>query len=226
MALFKVYHGDDGQLPNQLKDSYGYIIVDDEATDFGTWTDSSSQQQSYGIGEWYIDTNTKRYRIAAATLVDDEGNFYGLDDIVQKDNLADDMVAAVYDDLSGQSKLLSTEREEFRVGIDVAKTDDSISKAFTITVPSGEAWEEDLDNEGYYKNVVTLPEALHCGASGATTLVPPTIIWSGAGLKEIYDCLEEVVLNDAKDTLTFRIATDNIGLTEESSLGVTIIDHR
>ena len=121
MALFKVYHGNKDDLPGELKDSYGYITVNEEAS-AGTWIDDQSQEQEYGIGEWYIDTDTKRYRIAAAELVDEEGNFYSLDDLVQKDNLVDDLAAAVYDSDNQRSNVPENTQEKLRIGIDVAKS--------------------------------------------------------------------------------------------------------
>lgn len=224
MALFKVYHGDKNDLPNVLKDSYGYIVVNEEAS-AGTWIDNNSQEQDYGIGEWYIDTDTKRYRIAAAELVDEEGNLYSLDDIVQKDNLVDDFTAAVYDSSSQQSRVPALTQEEIRVGISVAKDEDSITKAYNITVARNQ-WNEDLVREGYYKNSIDLSEALHCGAPGATVPVPPLVVWSGVGSKTVYSLFEDVEVNDDKDVITFYVSASNIAAVTESNVGIIIIDHR
>lgn len=224
MALFKVYHGDKNDLPNVLKDSYGYIVVNEEAS-AGTWIDNNNQEQDYGIGEWYIDTDTKRYRIAAAELVDEEGNLYNLDDIVQKDNLVDDFAAAVYDSSSQQSKVPALTQEEIRVGISVAKDEDSITKAYNITVARNQ-WVEDLVREGYYKNSVSLSEALHCGAPNATVPVPPLVVWSGVGSKAVYSLFEDVEVNDDKDVITFYVSASNIAAVTESNVGIIIIDHR
>lgn len=224
MALFKVYHGDKNDLPGELKDSYGYITVNEEAS-AGTWIDDQSQEQEYGIGEWYIDTDTKRYRIAAAELVDEEGNLYSLDDLVQKEDIVDELVTAVYDSSSQQSKVPASTQEELRIGIGVAKDEDSITKAFTITVPRT-TWEQDLEREGYYKNTVGLPEELHCGSPDATVPVPPLLTWNGAGSKQVYDVFKDVILNDDRDTLTFYAAAADHAIITESNVGITVIDHR
>ena len=224
MALFKVYHGDKNDLPGELKDSYGYITVNEEAN-AGTWIDINDQEQEYGIGEWYIDTNTKRYRIAAAELVDEEGNLYSLDDLVQKDGLVIDFTEAVYDSSSQQSRISASTQEKLRIGIGVAKDEDSITKAFTITVPSNN-WELDQERVGYYKKSVILPEVLHCGAPDAVVPVPPLVSWNGVGSKQGYDVFEDVILNDDKDTLTFYVATTNLAIITASNIGVTVIDYR
>lgn len=224
MALFKVYHGDKNDLPGELKDSYGYITVNEEAS-AGTWIDDQNQEQEYGIGEWYIDTNTKRYRIAAAQLVDEEGNLYSLDDIVQKDNIVDDLAGAVYNSSTQQSRVPASTQEQLRIGISVAKEEDSITKAYTLTIPRT-AWEEDLERTGYYKNVVGLSEALHCGAPGATVPVPPLVVWSGVGSKIVYSLFEDVEVNDDKNVITFYVSASNIAAVTESNVGIIIIDHR
>lgn len=224
MALFKVYHGDKNDLPGELKDSYGYIVVNEEAS-AGTWIDNDNQEQEYGVGEWYIDTDTKRYRIAAAELVDEEGNLYTLDDFVQKENIVDDLAAAVYDSSSQQSRVPASTQEELRIGIGVAKDEDSITKAFTITVPRT-MWEQDLEREGYYKNTVGLSEVLHCGALDAVVPVPPLVLWNGVGSKRVYDVFEDVILNDDRDTLTFYVTTADYAIVTESNVGITVIDHR
>lgn len=224
MALFKVYHGDKNDLPGELKDSYGYIVVDEEAS-AGTWIDIDNEEQEYGIGEWYVDTDTKRYRIAAAQLVDEEGNLYSLDDIVQKDNIVDDLAGAVYNSSTQQSRVAASTQEQLRIGISVAKEEDSITKAYTLTIPRT-AWEADLERTGYYKNVVGLSEELHCGAPGATVAVPPLVAWSGVGSKEIYNLLEDVQLNDDKDILTFYVKSSDIAMVTDSNVGVVVIDHR
>lgn len=224
MALFKVYHGDKNDLPGELKDSYGYIVVNEEAN-AGTWIDNQDQEQEYGIGEWYIDTDTKRYRIAAAELVDEEGNLYTLDDFVQKENIVDDLAAAIYDSSSQQSRVPASTQEELRIGIGVAKDEDSITKAFTITVPRT-MWEQDLEREGYYKNTIGLPEELHCGALNAAVPVPPLVSWNGVGSKRVYDVFEDVILNDDRDTLTFYVTAANYVIVTESNVGITVIDHR
>lgn len=224
MALFKVYHGDKNDLPGELKDSYGYIVVDEEAS-AGTWTDIDDQEQEYGIGEWYVDTDTKRYRIAAAQLVDEEGNLYSLDDIVQKDNIVDDLAGAVYDSSTQQSLVPASTQEQLRIGISVAKEEDSITKAYTLTILRN-MWNEDLERTGYYKNAVGLSEQLHCGAPGAAVAVPPLVAWSGVGSKEIYNLLEDVQLNDDKDILTFYVKSSDIAMVTDSNIGVVVIDHR
>lgn len=224
MALFKVYHGDKNDLPGELKDSYGYIVVNEEAS-AGTWIDNDNQEQEYGVGEWYIDTDTKRYRIAAAELVDEEGNLYTLDDFVQKENIVDDLAAAVYDSSSQQSRVPASTQEELRIGIGVAKDEDSITKAFTITVPRT-MWEQDLEREGYYKNTIGLPEELHCGAPDAVVPVPPLVSWNGVGSKRVYDVFEDVILNDDRDTLTFYVTAADYAIVTESNVGITVIDHR
>jgi len=87
VALFKVYYGDKDSLPEEIKDGYGYVVVNEEAN----------------IGTWYIDVNPdndengKRYEISAAELVDEEGNFYTLDDIALIANLKADILDAIYD---------------------------------------------------------------------------------------------------------------------------------
>lgn len=224
MALFKVYHGDKNDLPGELKDSYGYIVVDEEAS-AGTWINIDNEEQEYGIGEWYVDTDTKRYRIAAAQLVDEEGNLYSLDDIVQKDYIVDDLTGAVYNSSTQQSRIPASTQEQLRIGISVAKEEDSITKAYTLTI-SKNAWQEDLERTGYYKNVVGLSEALHCGAPEATVAVPPLITWSGVGSKAIYDLFEDVQLNDNKNILTFYVKSSNIATVTNSNVGVVVIDHR
>lgn len=226
MALFKVYHGDKNDLPGELKDSYGYITVNEEAS-AGTWTDSENQEQEYGIGEWYIDTNTKRYRIAAAELVDEEGNLYGLDDIVEKDNIVDDLVDAVYDTSSQQSRVPVSTQEQLRIGIGVAKDEDSITKAFAIVVPKS-TWERDFTKLGYYKNSVTLEEELHCGGPYATTLVPPLITYNGIDepSKNAYNHLDSVELNDNKDIITFYVKAEDISAMQSNQIDIVIIDHR
>lgn len=224
MALFKVYHGDKNDLPGELKDSYGYIVVDEEAS-AGTWIDNDDQEQEYGVGEWYVDTDTKRYRIAAAQLVDEEGNLYSLDDIVQKDNIVDDLAGAVYNSSTQQSRVPANTQEQLRIGISVAKEEDSITKAYTLTIPRT-AWEADLERTGYYKNVVGLSEELHCGAPGATVPVPPLVAWSGVGSKEVYNLLEDVSLNNDRDVLTFYITAANYAVATESNVGIVVIDHR
>lgn len=222
MALFKVYHGN--PLPGQLRDSYGYIIVNEGAR-AGTWIDDQNQGHDYGIGEWYIDTDTKRYRIAAAELIDEEGHLYSLDDLVQKDNLVDDLASAVYDSSSQQSIVPIETQEELRIGIGVAKDEDSITKAFTIAV-SKTNWELDQEREGYYKNVIELTEQLHCGKLNAEVPVPPLLIWNGTGSKQVYDVFKDVILNDDRDTLTFYAAATDHAIITESSVGITVIDHR
>lgn len=224
MALFKVYHGDKDDLPGELKDSYGYIVVNEEAT-AGTWTDEDNQEQDYGVGEWYIDTDTKRYRIAAAELVDEEGNLYTLDDVVQKDDIVDDLVTAIYNSSNQQSKISANTQEQLRIGINVAKNEDSITKAFTVTV-SKTAWAQDLNRSGYYKNEVGLSESLHCGAPNALVPVPPLILWNGTGSKTIYDVFDEVILNDAKNTLTFYVTASNYAVVTGSNVGITVVDYR
>ena len=224
MALFKVYHGDKNDLPGELKDSYGYITVDEEAS-AGTWTDINNEEQEYGIGEWYIDTATKRYRIAAAQLVDEEGNLYSLDDIVQKDNIVDDLAGAVYNSSTQQSRVPANTQEQLRIGISVAKEEDSITKAYTFMVQAN-AWEEDFERPGYYKNLVGLPEELHCGSLNANQLVPPLVAWSGVGSKAVYDLFEEVQLNDDKDILTFYVTAANYAAATTSNVGIVVIDHR
>ena len=223
MALFKVYHGDKDNLPGELKDSYGYITVNEEVN-AGTWIDDNSEEQEYGIGEWYIDTSTKRYRIAAAQLVDEEGNHYSLDDIVQKEDIVDDLIGAVYNSSTQQSKLLPSAQEELRISISAPKEEDAITKAYSITVPSSQ-WTQDSERTGYYKKEITLPETLHCGSLDATVRVPPMITWSGVGSKTIYDLFSDVKLNDAKNVLTFYVTSaDYPSVT--SNVGVIVIDHR
>lgn len=227
MALFKVYHGDKNDLPGELKDSYGYIVVNEEAS-AGTWIDDNNEGQDYGIGEWYIDTDTKRYRIAAAELVDEEGNLYSLDDIVQKENIVEDLAGTVYNSNTDQSALTTPEelelQRQLRVGIGVAKDEDSITKAFTITVLVSQ-WVQDQERQGYYKNVVGLPEVLHCGSPNAGVPVPPLISWNGVGSKAIYNVFEEVILNDNRNTLTFYVTATDYAIVG-SNVGITVIDHR
>ena len=224
MALFKVYHGDKNDLPGELKDSYGYIVVNEEAS-AGTWVDNDNQEQEYGVGEWYIDTDIKRYRIAAAELVDEEGNLYTLEDVVQKDDIVDDLAAAVYNSSSQQSRVSASTQEELRIGIGVAKEEDSITKAFTATV-SRTMWEEDLERPGYYKNVVGLSETLHCGAPDAVLPVPPLILWSGVGSKAAYNAFDEVILNNDRDALTFYVTSSGYAVVTEENVIIVVVDHR
>lgn len=225
MALFKVYHGDKDDLPGELKDSYGYIVVNDEA-EAGSWTDDNDQEQSYGIGEWYIDTNYKRYRIAAAQLIDEEGNLVTLDDLVQKDNLADDFIDAVWDSTLSQSRLPSVDQAKIRNAISVIGSDDAITKAYNITLSAG-LWEPDPVFGEYYKYDYTLPETLHCGKGDASsTVVPPIVVWSGLNNQDLYDLIVDVQLNDAKNVITFRIEASDYSRVNSGNITVTVIDHR
>lgn len=224
MALFKVYYGIKNNLPGELKDSYGYIVTK-EAANAGTWIDNNNQEKEYGVGEWYIDTDTKRYRIAAAELVDEEGNLYTLDDLVQKENIVDDLAAAVYNNSSQQSMIPASTQEKLRIGIGVAKNEDSITKAFTITVLNS-GWELDQERQGYYKNTVNLSETLHCGAPNATVPVPPLVMWNGIGPKQIYDLFEDVQLNDNKQVITFYIKASDISIVQNQDVGITLVDYR
>lgn len=228
MALFKVYHGDKDDLPSELKDSYGYLVVD-ESAEAGTWTDDEEQEHTYGVGEWYVDAGQtgqeKRYRIAAAQLIDEEGNLYTLDDLAKVDDFADDLVGAVWDGTQQESKLLPADQEAVRNSISVASDDDSISRAYQITITYN-GWEQSSTRTGYYENTVTLSEALHCGKGGSLTPVPPLIIRASDGYQPGFDALADARVNDEKTAITFYVTTENASIVQSNDIVAILIDYR
>ena len=228
MALFKVYHGDRDDLPNELKDSYGYLVVD-ETAEAGTWTDDQQQEHSYGVGEWYVDAgqagSEKRYRIAAAQLIDEEGNLYTLDDLAKVDDFADDLVGAVWDGTQQESKLLPADQEAVRNSISVASDNDSISRAYQITITYN-GWQQSGTRVGYYENTVILSEALHCGKVGNLTPVPPLIIRASDGYQSGFDALADAKVNDEKTAITFYTTTANVNIVQSNDIVAILIDYR
>lgn len=228
MALFKVYHGDKDDLPSELKDSYGYLVVDENA-EAGTWTDDQNQEHTYGIGEWYVDAGDtgyeKRYRIAAAQLIDDEGNLVTIDDLTMKDDFADDLVDAVWDSEQEESKLIATDQAAIRNSIGVADENDSITRAYTATISYSD-WEQDSNNFQLYYNVITLNEPLHCGKADSLTPVPPMILWNRNGVRDGFDVLLDAKVNDAKTTITFYVSANNLNIVQANNIGIVIIDYR
>ena len=230
MALFKVYHGDKDNLPSRLKDEYGYIVVyEDSEIEAGTWTDQNNQEQDYGIGEWYIDTDNKRYRIAAAKLIDEEGNLYSLEDIVQKDNITDDLLNAIYDDNNQESKLSSLVQEKFLTSFNAAKKEESITMAQTIRIPSiiepDNGWR--ISTNIVYISIA-LPERLQCGSSDSSIPVPPLIALptnATNAQRNIYDLIYDAEVNDNKTSISFYVSRANSNLLT-SSIDVIVIDHR
>ena len=227
MALFKVYHGDKNDLPNELKDSYGYLVVD-ESAEAGTWIDDEQQEHTYGVGEWYVDAgetgSEKRYRIAAAQLIDDEGNLYSLDDLTQKVDFADDLVDAVWDSTQQESKLLPADQTAVRSGLSVASEDDSISRAYSLIIPYT-GWEAS-STTGYYENTITINPALHCGKAGSLVPVPPVIISANNSHQSGFDVLADAKINDAKTAITFFVADNNLSIVEANDITLTLIDYR
>ena len=229
MALFKVYHGDKDDLPSELKDSYGYLVVD-ESAEAGTWTDDEQQEHTYGVGEWYVDAGQpgfeKRYRIAAAQLIDEEGNLYTLDDLTKLDDFADDLVNAVWDNVQQESKLLPADQEAVRNSISVASEDDSISQAYSLTIDHTN-WILSETRLGYYENTITLSSPLHCGKIDSITPVSPFVIrGNGDYYQQSFDFLADAKINDEKTAITFFVAGDNLNIVEASDIAITLIDYR
>jgi hypothetical protein len=127
MALFKVRHGK--ELPNTFTDSYGYLLIND---------DDDKKIGNLNIGEWYVDINndteTKRYRIVSAALIDNDGNLYTAKDFSLSSNLVEELTTAL-EDANNETK------QNLRNNMNVASLDNSITKCYSIQLLSS-GWTE------------------------------------------------------------------------------------
>jgi len=75
MALFK-YTGTVADLDTKVvRDGFVYATVEDPTSD--------------EVAQWHVDIGDKRYRIAAASLIDEDGNVHDISEFVTIDDIID-----------------------------------------------------------------------------------------------------------------------------------------
>lgn len=84
MALFK-YAGTKDELDQvAIHDGFVYVCSDGTDTDDG---EEYSEGTNNLIGEWYVDIGSTRYRLAAAALIDPNGEVVSIEDLVQQGDI-------------------------------------------------------------------------------------------------------------------------------------------
>lgn len=79
MALFK-YTGTAEELATKkVHDGFIYVCSNDDPEDYSSGNPL--------MGEWFVDIGTARYRLAAAALIDSEGNIVSVEDLVNSGDI-------------------------------------------------------------------------------------------------------------------------------------------
>ena len=179
MALFRHLYGNKDDAPQTITHGYSYIMIDPEES-AGHW--GAGDANTYGLGEWVIDIKEndsdpgKRYRIAAARLVDDEGNVVEVGDMIQKTELTTE---------------LATQKDDARTALEVYSTDETYSQAEANNKFGTIVFERTLQNANWvapsgaqtmYTYTITV-NGLKCGYDGK---VPPLINWKDLATRDEY----------------------------------------
>lgn len=184
MALFK-HAGTSTELATKEQhDGFVYATVDyidDEDPSLG----------DQGVAQWWVDINGKRYRVAAASLIDADGNIFSIEDFVKTSDSIDlehggtastgdatrDVAAAagarsnlnVYSKTETDDRYCQKTETYTRTAIDTA-IDALHTVAYSKSLVAG-GWIAPTEEGGYYTCTVAIA-GLVCGKDGQ---VPPSI---------------------------------------------------
>lgn len=185
MALFK-YSGTSAELEGkEIRDGFVYATVEDPTTD--------------EVAQWYMDIGGRRYRVAAASLIDEDGNVIeidqlarlsDLDNYVQKSDVIDVEHGGTNADNATDARNNLGVYSKDQVNTAITTVNNAISTLENTTLPNAIntvadvayygfeiralSWSVGKDANGYYWANVQLDSdhLLTCGKGGN---VPPSI---------------------------------------------------
>lgn len=79
MALFKYAGTADELATKKIHDGYVYVCSEDDPAEY--------ERGKPLMGQWFVDIGNARYRLAAAALIDSQGNIVDIDDLVQSGDI-------------------------------------------------------------------------------------------------------------------------------------------